>query len=265
MALPSDLESDLRRVLRNFRADNSIAAVPGGLGKALEAWLLMKLAENARTTPSWQVTLRAGDGSALVPGASFQFPAGQSGIRPPNPAGPGFVLLEHTTHPDRCVELHGGLKWKGRSGATHECDISAVPASIATALRSNGGGIPGGLPISAFECKDKTSMGTADEMRQTLARLFDLAPVTQPQPSSPCRIWEGRTNTRWGRRSSKYVSFFARGSFGIVRAGAFHSGADRLGQHYSIRRFGSIYDRSKDTIGAVTRAFRTTLATLDTY
>jgi hypothetical protein len=201
----------------------------------------------------------------LVPGTPFKFPAGQSGIGSSSPAGPGFVLLEHQTYPDRHLELHGGLKWRGRSGATHECDVSVLPACIATALRTNGGGTPQGLPVAAFECKDKTPAGTADEMRQTLARLFDLALVTRPQYGWACRIWEAKTLTHWGRRSSKYVSFFAMGGFGIVRVGPFHPGADRLGQHYSIRRFGNVYDRSKNTIGAISSAFRTTLAELGSY
>ena len=124
--------------------------------------------------------------------------------------------------------------------------------------------MPRGLPIAAFECKDKIAAGTADEMRQTLARLYDLALVTQP-PLGSCRIWEERTSTHWGRRSSKYVSFFAMGSFGIVRVGAFHQGADRLGQHYSIKRFGSVYGGSQGTIGAITCAFRTMLTALGTY
>jgi hypothetical protein len=265
MALPPHLQRDLRHVLRNFRAANGITAVPGGTGKALEAWVLMKLAQAAQRLPSWHVTLRNGDGSPLARGSPFQFPAGQWGICPSNPAGPGFVLLEHLKDSDLRVELHGGLKWRGRSGATHECDVSAVPAAIAAILRSNGGGTPRGLPIAAFECKDKASKGTADEMRQTLARLFDLALVTQPQPGWSCRMWEARTNTRWGRRSSRYVSLFAMGSFGIIRVGAFHWGASQLGQHYSIRPFGGVYDRSNLTIGAVTNAFRTTLAALGTY
>jgi hypothetical protein len=128
------------------------------------------------------------------------------------------------------------------------------------ALRNNGGGLPEGLPVAAFECKDKTSAGTADEMRQILARLFDLALVTQPDPTWSCRIWERKSNTRWGRRSSKYVSFFARGAFGIVRVGPFHSGAQRLGRHYSIQRFGRVYDPAGTAIGHIAAAFRLVLA-----
>jgi hypothetical protein len=224
----------------------------------------MKLAQTANGLPTWSVTLRQGDGALLPHGNPFLFSAGQSGIRPPNPAGPGFVLLSNVNHANLSLELHGGLQWQGRSGATHECDVSALPEAIALALRGNGGGMPEGLPVAAFECKDKTKAGTADEMRQTLARLFDLALVTQPIVG-PCRIWERRTNSLWGRRSSKYVSFFAMGSFGIVRAGRFHSGATRLGQHYSIGRFGNVYGASNITANNITAAFGAMLRDLHRY
>ncbi len=264
MVLPIVLQRELRRALRTLRAANGITAVPGGSGKALEAWLLMKLAQTASALPNWNVTLRQGDGTPLPPGNPFLFSASQSGIRPPNPNEPGFVLLSNINHADQSLELHGGLKWQGRSGATHECDVSVVPAMIALALRSNGGGMPEGLPIAAFECKDKTTAGTADEMRQTLARLYDLALVTQPIVG-PCRIWERRTNRFWGRRSSKYVSFFTMGSFGIVRAGHFHLGARHLGHHYSIGRFGNVYGPSSMTTNNITTAFSAMLNNLPDY
>lgn len=265
MPLPSHLLRDLRQALGSFRAANGISAVPNGSGKALEAWLLLKLAKSANTLPSWRATLRKGDATRLSPGNTFQFQAGQSGINTSSSRAPGFVLLEHRTIRDLSVELHGGLQWRGRSGATHECDVSAVPAAIAGAIRSNGGGVPRGLPVAAFECKDKTSKGTADEMRQTLARLFDLALVTQPQPGWSCRIWEENANTQWGRRSSRYVSFFAKGSFGVVRVGSFQSGARRLGRHYHIRRFGSIYDPSNSSIKLITSDFRGTLTRIRSF
>lgn len=264
MTMPIRLQLELRRILRAFRATNGITAVPGGAGKALEAWLLMKLAEAAQTLPAWNVTLRQGDGSSLPLGSPLLFPAGQSGIRPPTPGGPGFILLTNRDHADQRLELHGGLKWKGRSGATHECDVSVLPESIALALRRNQGGFPEGLPIAAFECKDKTTMGIVDEVRETLARLFDLALVTQPPPG-PCRIWERRTNSFWGRKSSKYVSFFALGFFGIVRVGRFQLGADTLGRHYSIGRFDNVYGVLNTTISDVTDNFKATLRALGNY
>ncbi len=264
MALSPALESELRLALQAFRAANGITAIPGGSGKALEAWLLMKLAQTANALPTWGVTLRQGDGTLLPPGNPFLFSAGQSGIRPSSQNGPGFILLSNTKDANQRLELHGSLVWRGRSFATHECDVSVLPHKIASALRRNGGGLPEGLPIAAFECKDKTMAGTADEMRQTLARLFDLALVTQP-PVGPYRIWERQTNTFWGRRSSKYVSLFAMGSFGVVRAGGFHRGASRLGKHYSIGRFGNVYDPSNAAVNNITASFREMLKNLSNY
>lgn len=248
-------------MLAGFRAAHGAVAVPGGAGKALEAWLLLRLAETARSTGNWTVTLRAGDGSALPPGSDLRFPGQPSPIAASDPMAACFVLLEHRRHDERRVEIHGGLQWMGRSGARHECDVSVIPAVIGEALRSSGGGYPRGLPIAAIECKDKTMAGTPDEMRQTLARLFDLALITQPD-IGPCRIYEPNTNQTWGRRSSKYVTHFASGAFGIARAGSFQLSARRLGEHYHIGRFHKIYDPSSHSLGALLARFRAVLATL---
>jgi hypothetical protein len=261
MALPPALVSELRATLAAFRAAHGAVAVPGGAGKALEAWLLMKLADTARRTTNWLVTLRAGDGSQLASGADFRLPDQPSPIASSSSSAPCFVLLEHHQYDDRRLELHGGLQWMGRSGARHECDISVIPASIGEALRNSGGGYPCGLPIAAIECKDKTSPGTPDEMRQTLARLFDLALVTQPTVG-PCRIYEGNTLETWGHRSSKYVAHFASGAFGIARAGNFQLSARRLGEHYHIGRFSAIYDPSSHSVSTLLSRFRKVLATI---
>lgn len=261
MPLPPALVRELRATLASFRAAHGAIAVPGGAGKALEAWLLMKLADAARHTMNWRVTLRAGDGSPLASGADFRLPDRQSPIASSSPSAPSFVLLEHRRYNNRQLELHGGLQWMGRSGARHECDISVIPASIGTALRNSVGGYPSGLPIAAIECKDKTSPGTPDEMRQTLARLFDLALVTQPDVG-PCRIYEANTRKTWGHRSSKYVSHFASGAFGIARAGEFQLSARRPGDHYHIGRFQAIYDPSSPSVSALMARFREVLATV---
>ena len=151
--------------------------------------------------------------------------------------------------------------WR-RSDARHECDVSVLPAVIGEALRAGGGGYPRGLPIAAIECKDKTTPGTPDEMRQMLARLFDLALITQPVVGGPCRIFEATTFTNWGRRSSKYVSHFASGAFGIARVGAFQQSARRLGDHYHIGQFHAIYDSNNHAILHLIANFRIVLNNL---
>jgi hypothetical protein len=95
--------------------------------------------------------------------------------------------------------------------------------------------------------------------------MFDLVLVTQPIPGWSCRIFESNTNGRWGRRSSKYVSFFARGTFGIARAGGFQGGARQLGGHYHIDRYDAIYAPGGASLNRLLHSFRTTLATINTF
>jgi hypothetical protein len=259
------IENELRQMLRAFRAAHSGAVAPSGQGKALEAWVLMRLAHTVRISmPTWQVTLRRGDGTPLLAGSSFDLPSQRSRIQPSSPTAPGYVLLEHRDHADRKLELRGSLQWMGRSGALHECDVSVVPAAIGAAIRMNGGGYPHGLPIVAIECKDRTGIGPLDETRQTLARMYDLVLVTRPAAGTSCRIYETQTHQRWGRWSSKYVSFFSKGLFAIVRAGIFQSGAGTLGSHYHIQHRARIYS---DPIGmpALEQGFRFTLAQVGSF
>jgi hypothetical protein len=206
------------------------------------------------------VTLRLGDAAALPVGADFVFPTSQSGILPANPAGPGFVLLERIEGNPIALELHGSLQWKGRSGATHELDVSMLPRSIAGPLRTSGGH-PRGLPIVAYECKDRTNSATPDEMRQTVARLFDLALVTRPYPAYDCRMFEAASHQRWGRRRTLYREFFAVGAFGVVRAGTFGPGATDLGMHYHVGRHEQIYNAG--AIGDVEARFVQVLEQVD--
>lgn len=265
MPLSLAAESELRQILRGFRAAHSGLVTPTGQGKALEAWVMMKLAHTVhQRMPNWQVSLRRGDGSLLPAGAFFDLSSHGSRIQPSNATAPGYVLLEHETETHRRVELHGSVQWKGRSNAKHEIDVSVVPADIGEAIRNNGGGYPRGLPIVAIECKDKGGIGQLDETRQILARMYDLVLVTQPVSSWSCRIYETVTHTYWGHKSSRYISFFQKGTFGIVRASGFQSGAGTLAAHYSIEHFPDIY-KTTLAISLLQGRFRHTLASLSLF
>jgi hypothetical protein len=253
--LDPSAEREFRDILRSFRAAHTGAVIPSAQGKALEAWILLKLASTASMMPSWDVTLRQGDNTLLPPGASFQLASQHTSIKPSSLSSPGFINLRHTKNPALEFELHCSLQWVGRSGARHEVDISLVPATIAQALRLNGGGYPHGLPVAALECKDKTTIGTLDETRQSIARMFDLAFVTRPAPGWSCRIYENRTGVAWGSRSSQYVAFFAKGVFGIVREGAVQAGAQSLAKHYHVEQFTSVYS-NPGTISSLQARFR---------
>lgn len=257
MAITAAAIKQLQDALRAFRAAHGALAVPTGAGRALEAWTLMRLASAVAMMPAWTVTLKRGDSSPLPPGGAFLFPAGGSGIRRSSVNSPSFVRLSHADRGD--YELHGSLKWKGRSTANHECDLSLLPASIAQALRTSGGGHPHGLPIAIVECKDKGSEGSLDEMREAVARMFDLALVTRP-PVGSVRVFETKAGTHWGRYSSQYRTLFSRGLFGIVRSRGFQAGAHTLGDHYSVGRYPRAY---RDGIAALETRFRALLSGVD--
>lgn len=264
MALDLSLANELRLALRAFGAAHGAVAVPGGAGKALEAWLLIRLAAEASQARHWSVTLRLGDGRRLRPGTPFLFRSQPGGIGPRNAIGPGFVRLDRRGGREREVlELHGSLQWLGRSGAYHEWDVSLLPGEVGQALRAQGGGRPSGLPIAGYECKDKVRPGSIDEVRQTLARLFDLAFVTQTNAGGGARIFVPLGQTRWGRRSSQYKSYFALGAFGIVRVGAFQAGARDLADHFSIDRYWAIYTPASRSVVLLLARFREILDRLD--
>jgi hypothetical protein len=265
MPLSPQAEQELRQMLGAFRAAHGGAVVPTAQGKALEAWVLMRLAYSIdQLCPEWLVSLRRGDGSPLPPGQPFQLPSGPSAIAANNPAAPGFIYFEHSRYPERRFELRASAQWKGRSGARHEIDISMLPASISEALRQHGGGYPRGLPVVAIECKDKYGYGKLDETRETLARMYDLVLVTQPLPAWSCRIYETKSGQRWGRKKSRYISFFQKGTFAIVRAGSFQQGAGSLAAHYSIQHRPNIYT-DPGAMAALEAHFRHTLWSIATF
>ncbi len=243
MAFGPTERRELRRLLREFRASHAAVSVPGGEGKALEAWVLMRMAKSARQH-GWAVSLRQGDGTALPARSAFKFRLQPGKIAASRASAVGYVsLVPPNPTQGTALELHGGIQWRGRSFARHECDISMLPATIGDAIRKSGGGYPRGLPIVAIECKDKGASGSPDEMRETVARLFDLACISQNNDGHPHRIFTESLSAGWGWRASMYRPFFAQGQFGIVRATGFGLGARQLSEHYNIGRYSRIYDR----------------------
>ena len=265
MPIPPAQIAELRRVLRGFAAANGPAAVPGGMGKALEAWIFMRLARAARASRNWRVSLRRGDGSSLPAGSTFAFATHQTGIQAAALGAPCYALIEKRSDPTVAIELHGSLQWEGRSKATHEIDVSALPASSASAIRGIGGGHPRGVPIVAIECKDKSGTGTPDEMRQTLARLYDRSLVTPPHATNGCRICGPGTAGIWGSKGNVYREVFAQSLSAIARAGKFSRGARRMGQHYHIERGSRVFDAGSTSIADLKRRFVDVLNEMNTY
>ncbi len=264
MTFGSAQRKELKQLLRQFRAAHSAVALPSGTGKALEAWVMMKMAD-AAAGAGWQARLHDGSGNPLASWAEFKFRTQGGKIACANPAAVGYVALEAPDgDPAKAQELHGGVRWKGRSAATHELDISMVPAVVGIALRGqSAGGHPRGLPHVAIECKDKGQAGNADEMRETLARLFDLACVSKRYDFPPHRIFDEHKTTGWSQRLDWYRDFFESGQFGIVRALGFQFGANQLGLHYHIVCYPNIYQRSAAaSMNALLDRFREVLASI---
>src|SRR3546814_14963321 len=105
---------------------------PTGEGKALEAWVLLKLANTVRRQMNrfWRVSLPQADGTNLPSGSTFNFPSQRTRIQPTSATAPGSVLIDHKTHTDRRFDFRGSVQWNGRSDAQHAIDGSLLPASI---------------------------------------------------------------------------------------------------------------------------------------
>ncbi|PUB10735.1 hypothetical protein [Yoonia sediminilitoris] len=251
MALDPKRTRQLRAMLRRLSAANAISSIPGGTGKALEAWVFMTLADAARQKTGWQVTLHQGDGSRLPPNHPFVFSGGPSGLSQAV-GDPCFARLHRSGGSEpRTLELHHGLQHKGRSGARHEWDIALLPTEIPQGIRATNAQYPRGLPFLGIECKDKLRSGNSDEMRQTLARMFDLAHVTQLRGSVTHRMMDEHGTAGTGRRWPTYLENYSHGAFGVVHVGGFQLGPRDMSDHYKIQRFGHVTTSNTATRNAL--------------
>lgn len=246
MPLSSRQTRQLRLFLRRLSAANAISSVPGGTGKALEAWVFMTLADAANQKVGWHVSLRQGDGSPLPIGQDFLFSGGPSGISR-GTGGPCFAQITRTIGAPVTLELHHGLQHRGRSEARHEWDVALIPDQISNHIRGRNQGYPLGLPFLGIECKDKASSGDTDEMRQTLARMFDLTHVSQRRFPISNRLMSEDGAVGVGRRWPTYIANFRSGFFGIVRMGGFQLGARQLSDHFGICQIGHVTPNSAAT------------------
>lgn len=264
MPLSAKQEWQLRALLKRLKAQHAMAAVPGGAGKALEAWAFMILADAARALPGWQVNLHQSDGTLLPNGNAFLFSGGPSGIS--SGAGrPCFARINRVIGVPRILELHNGVQHLGRSGARHEWDIALIPHEVAHVVRGGNQSYPRGLPILGIECKDKASSGSADEMRQTLARMYDLTHVSQNRQALTHRMMDENLTMGIGRRWPVYRTNYGKGLLGILRAGGFQRGARELSDHYHIRRFGHVSLNNHQTRDSLQQAMRAVLTDIDSY
>lgn len=242
MPLPANLAQQFEDALVALGVDRRSTPLPSAPGKGLELWLLMKVAEAFNTRPGWSASLRDGAGTALGAADAFQTRAQPGRIAAGDPHRPGFVLLRGPRR--KAFELHGSLQFVGRSRGRHEIDLSIIPAHIGAAIRSSGGGRPVGLPIAGIECKHHVSDGNIGEMRDKVARLFDLTFLSGAYPSNRFQLFWPRTAPAegWGQRSTAYRTVFSGGAYGVARSSEFQLGAEYLSDYFAVRRYPNVYD-----------------------
>lgn len=153
-----------------------------GAGRVFELYVMMRLAKKLKDE-GWTVEPLASDGYPLLvpsipPATVHARPFTQRGGKPT-----GIIPTIHANgassikigRSGKSYEIVNGVKFQGRSLATHELDIAIIPHQIAVALRAGVlEGFPYGRPQVSIECKDVVGNGTPDEMRSVIARMYDL-------------------------------------------------------------------------------------------
>lgn len=147
-----------------------------GAGRIFELFVMTSLARGLRTD-GFTVWLQRSDGTKIKPNdvdrRFIQRGGAPTGVQPASAGSNNASVIGFRRGRGLKWEIWNGIQFAGRSGATHEIDISIVPASVGDTLRASGG-IPVGRPRVAIECKDVGSAGSLDEMRAFLARLYDV-------------------------------------------------------------------------------------------
>lgn len=167
---------DVRRALDTIVGAVSLLGHANGAGRMFELFVMSAIARGLRQA-GFDVWLQRSDGTRIQPTDGVrrfvQRGGAPTGILPaasgPNNAG----VIGFRWQRQDAWEIWNGIQFQGRSDATHEIDVSIVPASIGDQLRSTGG-VPVGRPRVAIECKDVGLDGGLDEMRAFVARLYDV-------------------------------------------------------------------------------------------
>lgn len=125
-------------------------------------------------------------------------------------------------------------------------DLAIVPASVGQVLRARPtGGLPTGRPRVAVECKDVKTLGSVDEMRAFVARLYDLTllaghhpylclagPPHAIHPGAPSEPLHGPVHTYW-QENHRTLNIIARKS-GFVQGAAAMTGYHSIEPHGGI-------------------------------
>lgn len=217
-----------------------------GAGRAFELLLMTKIAIELQRR-GYTISLLQSDGAIQLPGSPnitfVQRGGAPTGIGAASLGanGPTSILFQKANHLPEW-EIWNGIQFVGRSGGTHEFDLSVVPKALGDALRVTGGR-PFGHGWISIECKDVTAPGSLDEMRAFLARVYDTTFLEWHAPylgasSGLKRIHPlSPTAPGFGSVSKTYRSENTTVYHGLARRTGFSRGTSPMSDYYFIRRF----------------------------
>lgn len=153
-------------------------------GKAYEVWIMLEIAARLKRRGVKVYPLNQNnqmETNLRVNGA----PANMPGVDPSGSAACHFLFVRDAN----IVELHLGLNHLGLSGATHEIDLSVLPAAQGWELRQKGGGPFDGHVHVGLELKAHSDQYKLDHSipRALLGVAIDL------DPSWPIQGWTFHT------------------------------------------------------------------------
>jgi hypothetical protein len=220
-----------------------------GAGRIFELFIMTGVANRLRNL-GFEVWLQRSDESRIGPNDSdrrfIQRGGAPTGVPPAalGPGNPSVIGIRRIPNGPEW-EIWNGIQFEGRSGATHEIDISVVPREVGTRLRQSGG-LPFGRPRVAIECKDVGQAGSVDEMRAFVARLYDLTVLKShqpylPFPAPPQGIYPGSFagDAFYAARVTYWEE--NRHTFNVIaRRTSFVAGAAAMANYYAIEPHGFI-------------------------
>lgn len=226
-----------------------------GAGRAFELLLMTRIAGELRAR-GYSVYLLRSDGAKQLPGSTnitfVQRGGAPSGVRPASfgwTSPTSIVFQKREDLPE--WEIWNGIEFVGRSGGTHEFDLSIVPKALGDALRVIGGR-PFGHGWLSIECKDVSAAGAPDEMRAFLARVYDTTVLRGHAPylgagTNLRRIHPlDPTGPGFGSISTTYRDENKKVYHAIARRTGFTQGTSRMSDYFFVRRFENI------AVGSVT-------------
>lgn len=234
--MQTDIQSALDAIVGHVTALDHAS----GAGRIFELFIMTSIAQGLRDA-HFSVWVQRSDESIIHPGDPdrrfIQRGGAPTGVAPASDGPNNASVIGFRRRNGPAWEIWNGIQFAGRSAATHEIDISIVPASVGAALRVHGG-IPFGRPRVAIECKDVRTAGSLDEMRAFIARLYDVTllrahhrhltfpDVRALHPGSPNSPRHRATVTYWQEnRRTKNI---------IARRKGFTSGTAPLGEYHRV-------------------------------